>query len=115
MDETTDWTDVVALQREAADCRHASWLNSATVDEDRVARTYDRARYWSRCGLPWRVAASRARMEIATDPPPVDPHDTFRRRFPEPVTETDRARARRAAHHAAEALTKALQPDRRAA
>ena len=112
---STDWTEIVALQRAGAATRAAAWSRSATVDEDRVQRVYDRARWWSQCGLPWRVAASRARAEIAADPPPVDPHDTFRRRFPEPVTDVEKARARRAAHTAAEALTKALHPDRKSA
>lgn len=106
--DPTDWTEVVALQRAGAATRQAAWQTSAHVDEDRVQRTYDRARYWNQCGLPWRVAASRARTEVAADPPPVDPHDTFRRRFPEPTTETGKARARRAAHHAAHAMTNTM-------
>lgn len=111
--DTTDWSEVVELQRAGAATRQAAWQTSAHVDEDRVARTFARARYWSQCGLPWRVAASRARMEIGADPPPVDPHDTFRRRFPEPVTETEKARARHAAHTAAAAMTRVMNPPHR--
>lgn len=113
---STDWTEVVALQRAGAATRAVAWSQSATIDEDRVQRIYDRARYLHQTrGLPWRQCAAIAREECAEDPPDPDPHDTFRRLFPEPVTETEKARARRAAHHAAEAMSKALHPLRRAA
>lgn len=45
-------------------------------------------------------------------PPPPDPHDTFARLFPEPITDVDKARARNAAHHASETLAAVLTPNR---
>lgn len=103
---STDWTEVVALQRAGAATRMAAWSQSATIDEDRVRRVYDRARYLSQTrGLPWRQCAALAREECAVDPPDPDPRDVFRRLFPDPSTDTEKARARRAAHHAAQAMT----------
>lgn len=102
---STDWAELVALQRAGAATRAVAWSRSASVDEPRIERTYQRARYLSQTrGLPWRVCASIAREECASDPPDPDPWDTFRRLFPDPVTDADKTRARRAAHHAAAAL-----------
>lgn len=102
----TDWQEVVELQRSGAAARQAQWANtSAIVDEDRISRVYERARYLSQTrGLPWSECARIARDEDAADPGDPDPHDTFGRLFPDPVTDEEKARARRAAHNAATAL-----------
>ena len=91
-------------------------MNAYTPDQaDRIDRCYRRARYWSQCGLPWHLAAERARDELAADPPPPDLQDRFRRRFPPPSNDLEWAQARRMAAAASTAMSKAAWPPHQAA